>query len=525
MDELYKIILVDDEDDIRGRITSMITDETGFQVVASASNGYDALELIEEYQPDAVITDIRMPYIDGLALAEEIKTEFPKVKVAFLTGYGEFDYARKAVELSVLSYLMKPVVKKDVLDYLKKLKKILDDEYDLVHNQELLNKNFVKNRQMFIEVQLNEYLKKSELTELDLNLMNVYDVDLTESKYIIGLIEFFNSSNEERIKSETFVREFLTSTLPQYELVIPFYTSSGLAFIIKNDELYLSEVELTMEKLETAKYEHDEVKIRIALSSIFDDMKVYSKKFQEAYTILEASRFTNRGCVVSFENMEENNSSNIGFSPDNIKEIESIVRFGSDDEITEIFNKYITITNELPINDTAHQLFLVASSNIIMNYAFSLGIEFNQYYKNGFINDLLNFLSTEEILNYTKNEILKLRHSMIKETNTKLTEITDQVVSYIDLNYSDNSINLDKVSEHFNVSVSYLSSLLKKEKGISFNKYLIQVRIEKAKELLKFSDLKVVEVAKKVGYNDVYYFSHSFKKNTLKSPKEFRESS
>lgn len=524
MEELYKIILVDDEDDIRGRISSMITDETGFKVVASASNGYDALELIEEHKPHAVITDIRMPYIDGLALAEEIKTEFPKVKVAFLTGYGEFDYARKAVELSVVSYLMKPVIKKDVLDYLMKLKRVLDEEYELINNRDLLNNNFLKNKQMFIEVQFNEFLKRSELTTEDLSLMKLFDVDFCDSSYIVGLIEFFNSDNAERVKAETFIREFLRNATPQYELVIPFYTSSGLAFIIKNDELYLSEVELSMDKLEQSKSDHDDVKIRIALSSIFDDMKFYPKKFQEAYTVLETSRFTNRGCVVSYDNMEDNTQKTTRLSPDNIKEIENIVRFGSVEEINNVFNKYIALSKTLPISDSAHQLFMISCSNLIMNYAFSLGIEFNDYYKNGFMNDLLNLLSIEDILEYTKQEIIKLRDIAIKETNTKLTEITDQVISYIDLNYTDNSINLDKVAEHFNVSVSYLSSLLKKEKGISFNKYLIGVRIDKAKELLKYSDLKVAEVAKQVGYNDVYYFSHSFKKNTKTSPKEYRES-
>jgi two-component system response regulator YesN len=91
MVELYKLILVDDEDEIRGRIASMITEDTGFEVVANASNGYDALELIEKHNPHAVITDIRMPYIDGIALAQEIRNDFSQVKVAFLTGFGEFN--------------------------------------------------------------------------------------------------------------------------------------------------------------------------------------------------------------------------------------------------------------------------------------------------------------------------------------------------------------------------------------------------------------------------------------------------
>ena len=118
---------------------------------------------------------------------------------------------------------------------------------------------------------------------------------------------------------------------------------------------------------------------------------------------------------------------------------------------------------------------------------------------------------------------MKLRRSSIDKANTRIAEMADRVIEYIDSKYTDSSINLDAVADKFNISVSYLSSILKKEKGINFSKYLITVRINRAKELLKFTDLKVVEVAREVGYNDVYYFSHSFKKNTKMSPKEYRE--
>ena len=278
-----------------------------------------------------------------------------------------------------------------------------------------------------------------------------------------------------------------------------------------------------MQKLKTSKCEHDDVTIRIGLSSIFNDMRFYPKKFKEASTVLENSRFTNRGSVVFFDDLEETLEYQTLLTPENIKEIDHIVRFGTIDDIGSIFDKYIQLSKESQINDTEFQLFIVASANLMMNYAFSLGVGLQDHFKNGFITELLHFLSPAEILEYTKKEIIKLRKSVIKETNTKIMEVTDQVISYIDLNYKNNNMSLDKVSQKFNVSVSYLSSLLKKEKGISFNKYLVQVRIDKAKELLRYSDLKVVEVAKKVGYNDVYYFSHSFKKNTKMSPKEYRE--
>ncbi len=522
MKELYKIILVDDEDDIRGRISSMITNDTGFEVIASASNGYDALELIEEHNPHAVITDIRMPYINGIALAEEIKTEFPKIKVAFLTGFGEFDYARKAVELGIVSYLMKPVIKLDVLDYLKKIKTVLDEEYNLVHNTSLLQTNFLKNKQMFIEIQFNEFLRLGELSDEDINNLRLYDLHLENNTFIVGIIEFYNAGKKEQLNSETFLREYMQTALAQYDLVIPFYTLYGFSFIIINEDLHLSEIEISMEKLRSNKVDYDKINMRIALSSIFDDMKAFPKKTQEALMVLESARFTNRGNILTFDSVKETTTNQVILSLKNINEIENIVRFGSEKDIESVFDKYKAFAKEHSMNKTNHQLFIISTANIIMNYAFSIGIEFNHHFEKSFFNELLNLPNVEDILEYTKIQIIRLRKSKVNETNTKLIEVTDQVISYIELNYKDNSMSLSKISDHFHVSVSYLSSLLKKEKGISFNKYLIQVRIDKAKELLRYSDLKVVEVAKQVGYSDVYYFSHSFKKNTKVSPKEYR---
>ena len=122
MREDYKIIYVDDEDGFRGRIASFIQEGSGFQVIGSTSNGYDALDLVEKLHPDVVITDIRMPFIDGIELAKILRRDFPTINLVFISGYDEFDYAREAIELDVFTYLMKPVTAEDISSFLAKLK-------------------------------------------------------------------------------------------------------------------------------------------------------------------------------------------------------------------------------------------------------------------------------------------------------------------------------------------------------------------------------------------------------------------
>jgi two-component system, response regulator YesN len=122
MNKKYTMIIVDDEEEVKNRIVSKIPADFGFEIVGLASNGYDALELIERVRPNVVITDIRMPFIDGIQLSKIIRREYPKTKIAFISGYDEFSYAKEAIELDVVSYLSKPITEKEVLNFLTNLK-------------------------------------------------------------------------------------------------------------------------------------------------------------------------------------------------------------------------------------------------------------------------------------------------------------------------------------------------------------------------------------------------------------------
>ena len=126
---LYKIMLVDDEEEVRKSIIRKIPwEDTGFEVIGDAENGKDALEKIEMNEPDVVLTDIRMPYMDGLAMAERIRQTHPSIKIVIFSGFDEFEYAKKAIKLNVIEYILKPVNVEELTVILKKIKKNLDDE-------------------------------------------------------------------------------------------------------------------------------------------------------------------------------------------------------------------------------------------------------------------------------------------------------------------------------------------------------------------------------------------------------------
>ena len=130
--QLYRILLVDDEEEVRHAIIQKIPwEELGFQVVGDAENGMDALEKIEQLEPDVVLTDIRMPYMDGLEMAERLREIHPSIKVVLFSGFDDFEYAQKAIKLNIIEYILKPVNAEEMMEILLRIKGTLDEDTHL----------------------------------------------------------------------------------------------------------------------------------------------------------------------------------------------------------------------------------------------------------------------------------------------------------------------------------------------------------------------------------------------------------
>ena len=206
----YTIIIVDDEEEVKKRIVSKIPVDCGFEIVGLAANGYDALELIEKLRPNVVITDIRMPFIDGIELTKIIRKDFPKTKIAFISGYDEFTYAKQAIDLGVIGYLSKPITEEDVLQFLARLKESLDEEFQQVFNQEKLDSIYQENLPALIENQFSSLLYLSVLSDSDLDRFKAFDIDLYHGTFTLGIIDIDHAA--EFIKIEQ-LRIFLMNLL------------------------------------------------------------------------------------------------------------------------------------------------------------------------------------------------------------------------------------------------------------------------------------------------------------------------
>lgn len=524
MKENYTIILVDDEQEIKDRIRSKIPEDSGFEIIGEASNGHDAIELIEKMKPDIVITDIRMPYIDGIELATLMRKVYPKAKVAFISGYDEFEYAKEAVNLDVVSYLLKPVSTQDVLTFLDKIRKSLDYERQLIFNQDKLNEMFKAHQPVLIENQFQSLLQLTKITDATLNRFKIYDIDLTQGMFTVGMIEY--QQTEDVIEMEQ-LRIFLLNVVNQlfqeFGRTYTFNSTHGLVFIVHQDEDITIDFDQILYNIILLKKEYSKLKVRIGVSNTFDNFKKFHKHLQQARHALTFSTYLNIGSIIYYKDVADQDYKHFYISKEELDKFSYVLRFGSNEEISELLAHHKQIAkdsiNQEPLNK---EHYLVNMTQIMYDFATGINIDMKLIFEKDILATLSAINNVDELLDTIETMVLNLMARAQSITKTNAQSMLEQALLYLDQNYHDPTISMDRVCEDLGVSVSYISTLFRKLLDTTFNRYLVELRIAKAKELLKYTSDKVYEVALAVGYNDVYYFSHSFKKETGKTPKVFR---
>ena len=241
MKEPYKILLVDDEAEVRTSIIKKIDwDHVGFQVVGDAENGIDALEKVEQLEPDVIMTDIRMPYMDGLTLAEQLRKIRPSIKVILFSGYDDFEYAKKAIQLNIIEYILKPVNAVEMADILSHVRDTLDAEIQHLRDIESLQESFRKNLPILREKFLSNLVKGNvERADIPI-LMEEYGLSLQNGTFWIAAKVVVQEIQSETWKSRNLrmvsILRLLEDRLEGFGTYSCFHRPSGICLIAVLEE-------------------------------------------------------------------------------------------------------------------------------------------------------------------------------------------------------------------------------------------------------------------------------------------------
>ncbi len=516
------VILVDDENDVRERIVSKINQSDEFEVIADASNGYDALDLIESLKPDVVITDIKMPFIDGIELIKEIRKNYPTIKVGIISGYDEFHYAKEAIDLNVISYLTKPITQEDVFEFLNRIKVSL--EKDRIISEDLTNmkKHFDESKEIVINNTFRTLLTTPNIE--DIHKLENYGVN-TSSEYIIATLELSEKlSGIEFEKKLSTLRRQATSIFDEEHIAYRVSLSGVLVYIIEvRGDTFKRDIDTTFYKVVKSAEVFMGTEVFIGVSNRLSDFMNLLEAFDESEQARSYHRFVDSGNIVYFNELVEKEHVNLTLTDLQIQSLQYAFKFCTNEELLKTLNEVKSNISLGKDKINSLQLVTINLASIIIRHAGLANVDLKSIGYGNLMDQMVAILSVDDLFDFVGNAILKIRETNIQSKINKSEQILNNALYFIKVNFSSVDLSMEVVCEAVGVSVSYLSMLFKRDKKTSFNKYLVNLRMTKAKELLLMTDLKVVDVAGKCGYNEVYYFSYSFKKFTGMSPKEFRK--
>ncbi|RKP54409.1 response regulator [Cohnella endophytica] len=537
---MYKIILVDDEADVReGVLREIDWTENGFQVIDVAENGREALDMVERNVPDLIVTDIRMPFMDGLQLSEHLRRVYPTVKIIILTGFDEFEYARNAIHLDIEEYVLKPFSAGDLLDSLAKVKNRLDAELAEKANVGSLHEYYRRSvpvlRELFLTSLVTRTITSAEIREK----MEHYDLKLEGNYYTISVIQLDRpimqpeSGDSNRAHDRL---DFELQTFAVRNIVEELASRRGKpsAYVFQhNDCVVLYEISLAadpdkfrgesmvlLEEIRSNVAKYVKCTVTIGTGALTDRLSEVKYAYADALTALDYRILIGSNRIIAIEDVESRPKSPVRFDELQAQAFLRCLKVGSYVELESIseslFAPLIAAGSTCSYRDA--QIFLLQ----IVTTMLKVLQEKHQNTDVGWLNEILQFQCLQDAKDWVVKTCTSIMNRIESDRQSTYHALVDKAREYTKLHYADNDISIAKLCSYLHISAGYFSGIFKRETKLTYVNYLLNVRMEAAKELLLTTDLKAFEIADRVGYADPNYFSFSFKKQVGMSPKDFR---
>lgn len=535
---LYSIILVDDEEEVRKSIIKQIDWESaGFQVVGDAENGEDALEKIEVLEPDVVLTDIRMPYMDGLTLAEKIRQRYPSTKVVIFSGYDDFEYAQKAIKLNVTEYILKPVNVEELTSILKRIKSNLDEEIEEKRNVSRLRENYRKSLPIIREQFFNDMVHRRLADDLIESKLREYDIPITGArKWIIAAIDVEKSDD----------RSKKTLSLHEEEELIPISVMQIVREKLKSCcrfSLFQSTAEAGMVVIAALDDDNTttglidvlgdicketkrilEVPVTIGIGHSVTGLSKIAGSYQSAVEALGYKAVVGSGITIYINDMEPVGSGKLEFDNSDESDFISAVKFGPDEKIEAVMVRISGKLESARVHYRQQQVYVFGVLNTViqMIQQYDLNLEEILGGELEYLSVIDKLQKREEFGEWLLKTARKMNQAINQERDMTTRQVIQQAKQYIMDNYQNPDLSVEMICRHLHMSPAYFSTMFKKETGQAYIAYLTEIRLNKAVELLNKTDDKTYVIASKVGYQEQNYFSYVFKKKFGVSPTKFR---
>lgn len=525
--ELYTFVVVDDEPEIREGIRDHIPwTEYGFRFAGACANGIEALASIERESPDVLLTDINMPFMDGLTLTERVQAVSPATKVLILTGYDDFDYAQRALRLQVYDFILKPVTPAELKAVLAKLRERLDEERGKNRDMERLKRQLAESlpllRERFLNrlsagmVGIEEAAERSAFFGLDL--------PIADCCYHLSALDFDRrESGEEFDLALIAERNLIEETEEAYHPVLAYHDEEERALILswhKSADQLLRDALKYAETLRTRFAAAGMGTISIGLGAVVTGLENLAFSRDGALRALAFGLIRGGNVVMTSRELTGPRP------PAEIwgKELLRALKTASVAETDALIDRMVdALRKSVEAPDDFYRALTLTLAAIV-GYMEESGIREDEVFEKGAdpfraVRELRGPTQTREWFQTLCARVLTvLRSRQENFAAAKAREAADYIIE----RFADPDLSIPSLCKDLYISTSYFSLIFKKYRERTFVDFVTEVRIEKAKELLRTTAMKTYEIAERVGYRDAHYFSLSFRKETGMTATEYR---
>lgn len=543
---MLKIFLAEDEVVVRETIKRMIPwEELGFELVGEAADGEMALPLLIRQQPDLLITDIKMPFMDGLTLARLAKKEIPGLKVVILSGYDDFNYAKQAIGIGVEDYLLKPITKNALIERLSEIR----SRYEHEKTQKEYYEKFQREMQAYEKNSSRDFFEA--LVGGSMDMMEVYKraeklgLDIVAEAYNVLI---FTMNCDEDFSGQR--DEYSSWEAESLELLENFFAGHSSAMLFRSNifsygVLLKGQRETIEENTRACVDEIRKILSRqdgrrewfLAVGQSVDRLSQIQKSYHTASRAF-SQRYLYDENILYYDEMEtmehpggqaetEDNAylQKVDVNALNPAILQKFLSNGLQEETENFVKDYFYAIGQEPMESLVFRNYVILNVRFsVISFIKGLGCDTNE----------MESADTEEVLAesgknmesaiaYAKKMISQAIEIRDQNSGNKNRSILKTAVDFIDSHYMDEEISLNTVANVANVSSNHFSALFSQNMGQTFIDYLTTLRMNKAKELLRCTGMRSSEIAGEIGYKDAHYFSYLFKKTQGMTPSDYRK--
>lgn len=519
---MIKVMIVDDMPIFREYLRQAIDWQAyGFEICAEAKNGQEALDLVDKYDPDIVLSDITMPFMDGLELAKSLK-DVSDSEVVLITGNAEFEYAKQAVKLGVADYIVKPFEKEELILTLLTLKDNIEKALEVeIERQDdvLVKKDQILKGLIYTDDPLANGLE--DLSSININNKQLFYVTVIETEAKLTALEGTEKASNWRSVVGSLFKDYYVIEGDQY-----FFKDYEGRIVNINALENVGDYDMDKEELESLiKLIKDKLNfdVTIGVGGLYPNLPGIRRSYLQALNALNNRFIQGSNQVLLYSDLS--NSDGYGFySAEKNEEIISTLNQLNLEKMISVLEEIFDQADQLRYNYDYRKMSYMGLISLLLSYVVKVGKNMIDVFGPDFRpNDVITSASDANqrlyIIDLYKRVVVYLKDHQVSESSL----IAKKAKKVIDDAYQDFDFSMSHLTQKLLVNQTYLRKMFKEEYQMTINEYVVKVRMDKAKKLILEGYYKLSAVSEMVGYKDPGYFSRSFKKYFGVSPSDYKE--